>query len=355
MKIKAIITGASGMVGEGVLYECLQHNDVEEISVIGRRSCGYTHPKLKEIVHANLYDLSLIEDKLKGYNACFFCLGTSSVGKKEAEFFKVTYELTMHFATTLSRLNPDMTFCYISGAGTDSTEKGRLMWARIKGKTENDLMKLPFRQIFNFRPGLIKPTKGLKNILPLYKWLSWMLPIINTLSPGSVVSLKQIGDAMINSALKGYGKNILEVKDIIALSKPDHNSKKTSPGETYDLKRQNFKNKTLEFFQFLVTDFKYEEPIYKFHQQENGTIISDSFFYINSKINRVIAVKNHYHPYDYGFSIEIGLLDNYVETNVGKLLLYKLKEEQDIEQSYIKELVEKFRNDFSLQINGSAI
>ena len=217
MRIKAIITGASGMVGEGVLYECLQHNDVEEILVIGRRSCGYTHPKLKEIVHADMYNLSSIEDQLEGYDACFFCLGTSSVGKKEAEFTKVTYDLTMHFATTLSKLNPEMTFCYISGRGTNET--GRMMWQRVKGKTESDLMKLPFRQVYNFRPGIIKSTKGLKHTLPLYKWLSWMLPIINTIAPQSIVTLKQIGDAMINATTNGYEKRVLEVRDIIKLSK----------------------------------------------------------------------------------------------------------------------------------------
>ena len=216
MKINAIITGASGMVGEGVLYECLQHKDVEKILVIGRRSCGYSHPKLKEIVHADMYNLSSIEDQLEDYNACFFCLGMSSVGVKEPEFTKVTYNLTMHFATTLSKLNPEMTFCYISGRGTN--ENGKMMWQRVKGKTESDLLKLPFRQAYNFRPGIIKPTKGLKNVLSLYKWMSWMLPIINTISPGSVVTLKQIGDAMINVTQRGYEKKILEVKDIISLS-----------------------------------------------------------------------------------------------------------------------------------------
>ena len=218
MGIKTIITGASGMVGEGVLYECLQHNDVEEILVIGRRSCGYTHPKLKEIVHADMYNLSSIEDQLEGYDACFFCLGMSSVGVKEPEFTKVTYDLTMHLATTLSKLNPEMTFCYISGRGTNET--GKMMWQRVKGKTESDLMKLPFRQVFNFRPGIIKSTKGLKHTLPLYKWLNWVLPIINTVAPQSIVTLKQIGDAMINVTRKGYEKKILEVKDIIALSNP---------------------------------------------------------------------------------------------------------------------------------------
>ena len=217
MKINAIITGASGMVGEGVLYECLQSDAVEEVLVIGRRSCGHLHPKLKEIVQANMYDLSSIEEELKGYNACFFCLGMSSVGVKEPEFTKVTYDLTMHFARTLSRLNPEMTFCYISGQGTK--ENGKQMWQRVKGKTESDLTKLPFKGAYNFRPGIMKPTKGLKNTLSLYKWMGWLIPIFNTFSPKSILTLKQVGDAMINVTLKGYERNILEVRDINALSK----------------------------------------------------------------------------------------------------------------------------------------
>ena len=217
MKIKAIITGASGMVGEGVLYECLQNSHVEEVLVVGRRTCGHTHPKLKEIIQSDMYNLSSIEDQLDGYDACFFCLGMSSVGVKEAEFKKVTYDLTMHFGKTLSRLNPEMTFCYISGSGTNAN--GKLMWQKVKGKTENDLMNLPFRQVYNFRPGVIQPIKGLKNTLSLYKWMGWLLPIIKTISPGSVVTLQQIGDAMINVTMKGYEKRILEVKDILIASK----------------------------------------------------------------------------------------------------------------------------------------
>ena len=217
MKIKAIVTGASGMVGEGVLHECLQINDVEGVLVIGRKSCGHIHPKLKEIVRTNLYDLSEIEDQLKGYNACYFCLGMSSVGVKEPEFTKVTYDLTMRFAQTVSKLNSGMTFCYVSGRGTN--ENGKQMWQRVKGKTETDLTKLSFKQVYNFRPGIMKPTKGLKNTLSLYKWMGWLLPIINIISPKSVLTLKQVGDAMINVTLRGYEKNILEVSDINALSK----------------------------------------------------------------------------------------------------------------------------------------
>ena len=212
-----VITGASGMVGEDVLHECLQRAEVEGVLVVGRRSCGRIHPKMKEIVHKNLYDLSSIEDKLKGYNACYFCLGMSSVGVKEPEFTKVTYDLTMHFANTLSRLNPGLTFCYVSGSGTN--ENGKMMWQKVKGKTEADLIKLPFRQVYNFRPGLMRPTKGLKNTLSLYKWMGWLLPIIKAISPESVLTLKQVGDAMINVTLTGYGKNILEAADINAWSK----------------------------------------------------------------------------------------------------------------------------------------
>lgn len=218
-KIKVIVTGATGMVGEGVLHECLQHSDVEQVLVIGRKTCGITHPKLKEIIHSNFYDIAPIEHQLTNYNACFFCLGVSSIGMKEPEFHRLTYILTMHVAQTLSRLDPGMTFCYISGAGTDSTEKGKTMWARVKGKTENDLTKLPFKQVYNFRPGVLQPTKGLKNTLAFYKYLGWLLPVIKFFAARYICSLKELGNAMINTVNKGYEKHILEVKDIVALSK----------------------------------------------------------------------------------------------------------------------------------------
>jgi uncharacterized protein YbjT (DUF2867 family) len=156
--LRAIITGATGMVGEGVLHECLQHPAVEAVLVINRKPCGVVHPKLKEIIHPDFFDLSGIQQQLKGYNACFFCLGVSSIGMKEPEYHRLTYTLTLNFAETLSKLNRDTTFCYVSGGGTDSSEKGRSMWARVKGKTENDLMKLPFKQVFAFRPGYMHPT-----------------------------------------------------------------------------------------------------------------------------------------------------------------------------------------------------
>ena len=217
--IKLILTGATGMVGEGVLHECLQRNDVAEVLVINRKPCGVSHAKLKEIIHADFFDFSAIEGQLLQYDACLFCLGVSSVGMKEPEYRRLTYDLTMHVAGTLSRLNANMTFCYISGASTDSTEKGKMMWARVKGKTENDLMKLGFKKVYNFRPGILEPTKGLKNTLGLYKYFGWILPIIRMLAPTHISTLKQLGTAMINAVTKGYPKQIVEVKDIIALAK----------------------------------------------------------------------------------------------------------------------------------------
>jgi hypothetical protein len=219
IKIKAIITGVTGMVGEGVLHECLLHPQVEQVLVINRKPCGVVHPKLKEIIHQDFFNFSAIESQLTGYNACFFCLGVSSIGMKEDAYYKMTYTLTLHIAETLSKLNNNMTFCYVSGGGTDSTEKGKSMWARVKGKTENDLMKLPFKQVFNFRPGFIKPTKGLKNTHKFYKYINWLYPIGRALYPNGFCTLKEIGLAMINSVSLGNERRILEGKDIIALAK----------------------------------------------------------------------------------------------------------------------------------------
>ena len=221
-KLKVIITGATGMVGEGVLHECLKHADVEKVLVITRKPCGYSHPKLTEIVHDNFFNITSLDDKLKGYNACYFCLGVTSLGKNEAEYTKLTYTLTLNFATTLAMLNPDMTFCYISGAGTDSTEKGRTMWARVKGKTENDLMKLSFKQVYNFRPfGIIPflPLKPSQTYYKTYKYLGWLFSLMKVITPNYVITLKDLAAAMINSSLIGYSRNNLEVKDIKILAK----------------------------------------------------------------------------------------------------------------------------------------
>jgi uncharacterized protein YbjT (DUF2867 family) len=217
--LKIIITGATGMVGEGVLHVSLQHPQVEEVLVIGRRPCGVTHPKLKEIVHADFLNLSSVEDRLSGYNACFFCLGTTSVGVSADDYYRSTYTLTLHVAETLIKLNPGMTFNYVSGAGTDSSEKGRLRWARVKGKTENDLMKLPFRQVFAFRPGFIKPIPGLSRINPLYKYVNWLFPIGRALYPAGFCILQELALAMINVISIAETRKVMEGKDIIVMGK----------------------------------------------------------------------------------------------------------------------------------------
>jgi uncharacterized protein YbjT (DUF2867 family) len=217
-KVRAIVTGATGMVGEGVLHECLTSEKVEKVLVVGRRSCNVSHPKLTEIIVRDFFDLSAIENDLKGWNACFFCLGISSVGVSEEEYRRLTYDLTMNFAETLAKENADLTFCYVSGKGTDSTEKGRLAWARVKGKTENDLMKLFPKRAFAFRIGFLKPEKDLKNTLTPYKYLGWLYPIVRAVSGNMASTLPEVGKAMINCATVGYEKQVLEVADIIKLS-----------------------------------------------------------------------------------------------------------------------------------------
>ncbi|PZR29054.1 MAG: epimerase [Azospira oryzae] len=218
MKINALITGTTGMVGEGVLHECLLHPQVESVVVINRRPSGVTHPKLKEILHTDFFDFTPIRSQLVGYNACYFCMGVSSVGMKEPEYTRLTYDITVRFARLLAPLNPDMTFCYVSGAGTDSTEtKG--MWARVKGKTENELKKLPFKKVYLFRPGYMHPTPGLKNTITFYKYIAWMYPFLRWAFPGSVSTLKELGLAMINCSRKEYGQHLLEVKDIVRMAK----------------------------------------------------------------------------------------------------------------------------------------
>jgi len=219
MKIKAIITGATGMIGEGVLHECLNHPEVESVLVVNRRPCGVKHEKLKEIIQKDFFDLSNIEDRLKGYSACFFCAGISAMGKKEEEYNSITYNLTLSFARALKKTNPQMTFCYVSGAGTDSTEKGKIMWARVKGKTENDLLKFGFKDAYMFRAGFIQPTKGLKNTYKIYKVAAPFYPVFKKLFPKYVTTLREIGLAMINVGLHGDDKKVLECVDIVRLAK----------------------------------------------------------------------------------------------------------------------------------------
>ena len=161
--MKVLILGSTGMVGKGVLLECLEDSDIKNILVLNRQSCNISHNKLKEIIHENFFDFSTIKEQLKGFNACFFCLGVSAAGLDEKKYSKITYDLTLGFAQIMLELNPNSIFCYVSGAGTDSSEKGRIMWARIKGKTENALLALPFKESYMFRPGYIQPLKGVKS------------------------------------------------------------------------------------------------------------------------------------------------------------------------------------------------
>ena len=214
MKIKAIIFGATGMVGEGVLHVALGHPDVESVLVVGRKSCNVKHPKLKELIHSDFYDYSSIEGRLTGYNACFFCLGVSSIGMTEKAYARVSYDLTMEAAKTLSGLNPDMTFCYVSGAGTDSTEKGSIMWARVKGRVENRLQELPFRSVYLFRPGFIKPIKGLKHAHTISEVAGMIYPLLKVVSPKWVCTLKDVGLAMIQAAKAAPSRRIVENIDI---------------------------------------------------------------------------------------------------------------------------------------------
>jgi uncharacterized protein YbjT (DUF2867 family) len=219
MKIKAILTGATGMVGEGVLHEALNHPDVEQVLSISRKPSGVQHPKLREIIHADFHDLTPIQDQLSGYNACFFCLGVSSVGMKQPEYQRLTYDLTLHVAQTLLPRNPELTFCYVSGAGTDSTAHGRSMWARVKGRTENDLLKLGFKSAYMFRPGFMKATPGLHHTLPYYKYFGWLYPALRRFLPRYVSTLAELGQAMLSVVRNGYPKPVLEVPDIVTVAK----------------------------------------------------------------------------------------------------------------------------------------
>lgn len=219
MEINVIITGATGMVGEGVLLECLKHPDIKQVLLISRRPYHSKHPKLKECIVPDFFSLDNRTCQLTGYDACFYCAGASVIGKNEAQYTHITYNTTLFVAQKLLSLNPHMVFNYVSGSFTDSSEKGKVMWARIKGKTENDLMKLPFKRVYNFRPGFMKPTPGQKNLKWYYKMISGMYPLLRILIPNQVNTMQEVGLAMINSVQKGYPKQVLEIKDIQLLAK----------------------------------------------------------------------------------------------------------------------------------------
>jgi uncharacterized protein YbjT (DUF2867 family) len=219
--VKAILFGGTGMVGRGVLRECLLDPDVEQILSIVRAPSGEHHPKLRELIHQNFFDFSPIESELSGFDATFFCLGATSAGKTEQQYSRVTYDITMAAAEPLARLNPGMTFLFVSGAGTDSTEHGRAMWARVKGKTENALLRLPFKSAYMFRPGVIEPMHGLRSRTALYRipylLLRPILPWLRRRFPRYITTTEQLGRAMLTAAKRGAPTRVLESADINSL------------------------------------------------------------------------------------------------------------------------------------------
>jgi uncharacterized protein YbjT (DUF2867 family) len=219
MALNVIITGSTGMVGKAALIECLESPQVASVLVINRQSLGVSNPKLREIIHRDFFDLSAIQADLQGYNACFFCLGVSSVGISEADYHRITYDLTMHFAQAVH--NPDMTFCFVSGMGTDSTEQGKVAWANIKGKTENALARMPFKATYAFRPGFIRPMKGVHSRTRLYAFfITLARPLFGLLEafPKYTTTSAKLGQALIKSATQGYEKRVLESTDINILA-----------------------------------------------------------------------------------------------------------------------------------------
>ena len=219
--MKVILFGATGMVGQGVLRECLLDRGVDSVLAIGRSSTGQHHAKLREIVHGDFLDYSAIESELTGYDACFFCLGVSSVGMNEERYRHLTYDITLAAATTLAKLNPQMVFVYVTGRGTDSTERGSLMWARVKGKTENDLLKLPFKAAYMFRPAGIQPLHGIRSktgwVQAIYVGTAPLLSLLNRLAPKYMTTTEQVGRAMIAVARDGFPRPVLESEDINAV------------------------------------------------------------------------------------------------------------------------------------------
>jgi uncharacterized protein YbjT (DUF2867 family) len=219
-----LIFGATGMVGTGALRECLLDSEVERVLTLGRAPTGTKHSKLAEIVRKDLLDYAGIENQLAGFDACFFCLGVSSSGMNEADYTRITHDIALAAASALLRLNPQMTFIFVSGAGADRTERGRVMWARVKGKTENALLRLPFKAVYVFRPGIIEPLHGIQSRTAGYRLFyavaKPLLPIARRLFRNYVLTTEQIGRAMLAAAKRGAAKPILEARDIRALSGP---------------------------------------------------------------------------------------------------------------------------------------
>jgi uncharacterized protein YbjT (DUF2867 family) len=219
MALKILITGSTGMVGEGVLLHCLNDPRVEKVVSLSRRSAGLTHPKLTELLVPDFLKLDAVEAQLAGFDACFWCAGISSVGLSEADYTRTTYDTPLHVATVLARLNPGLVLVHVSGRSTDSTEQGKVMWARVKGRAENALMKLPLKAVYNFRPALMKPVAGQKNVKPLFKPVLWLYPVWLALFPGSAMTLDEVGQAMLRCVTNGAPKHVLEVADMQALAR----------------------------------------------------------------------------------------------------------------------------------------
>ncbi|HKJ01795.1 MAG TPA: hypothetical protein VJ997_05050 [Longimicrobiales bacterium] len=219
--MRVVLFGATGMVGAGVLLECLEDDRIDSVLVVGRRSCGVTHPKVREVLRSDFFDYGDLESELRGLDACFFSLGVSAAGKSEAEYHRLTYDLTLAAAETLARLNPSMAFCYVSGEGTDGSAQGRVMWARVKGKTENRLLSMPFRA-YAFRPGFIQPLKGVRSSTRLYRIAYTLagpfIPLLRRVFSSHITTSVDVGRAMIQAAAAGSAKRVLENPDIDALA-----------------------------------------------------------------------------------------------------------------------------------------
>lgn len=221
--MKVIITGSTGMIGKGVLLQCLDDSRIEEVLIVNRKTVGMEHPKLKEVLLKDFIDPSPIKEEIKGFDVVYFCLGISANGLSKTEYTKITYDYTLNFAKAFQKMNPEGSFFYVSGQGTDSSEKGRMMWARVKGKTENDLLKMGFKNALMFRPGAIRPMRGIKSRT------SWYQIIYNIMSPfwgffewamgDSLTNTDLIGQAMINGAENGASLTHLENKDINKLAR----------------------------------------------------------------------------------------------------------------------------------------
>lgn len=218
MGLKVIITGTTGMVGEGIMQVCLNHPAIDKVLILNRRTAGVKHPKLTEVLHWDFTDLAPVADQLTGYDACYHCMGITSVGAEWDYYYQVTYKMSMELGETLSRLNPDMIFCYVSGAGTDGTETSKLDWARLKGRTENELAELSFKKMYAYRPGFIKPYPGAKNAHAFYKLINWMFPFGKNIYPNGFNTMEELGLSMINLTLNPADVTVLKGNEISRFS-----------------------------------------------------------------------------------------------------------------------------------------